>query len=395
MSEYIPRLRDELVAAAAREHAGTRRRAPRTRRVLALAAAAAVLVLVAVLAVRAADRPTDERPALPAPGRHAVDYRVTPLPGADAADAAQRSAAVLRERLAAAGVKDATVAVSGDRLTVEVPPTARATVSALAVPGRLGIYDWEAGVLGADGRPAPATSGLAPGTSQYEAVRRAAKAQASGGPPAHWLVDDAAHEVLAGPRTTSDALGRPPEGARMVEVPGGVRVVQAAPGEGGGWYALDGVPALGNGDIASARAAHDPAGLEPVVAFDLTPGGRTAFAALTRELAHRGREAHRPGNRPDERTPAFRDRPRRPAHGGAVHQLPGAPRRDRRLQRPDDPGRPDPAARQGDRDHPRHGSDARRARVRPLTHAPRGRSTGPTDRAKTRTVSPCHAYRPP
>ncbi len=308
MSEYIPRLREELVAAAAREHAGQRRRLAvrpaRVALVLAVAAVAATFVL-AVSAIEVAD---DETPAGTLPAGTALTYRAVPPPGDDAAAMAERAAEVLRARIAAAGIADARVHVAGTRVGVEADSADRAPIAALAAPGELGIYDWEASVLGPDGRPAPGEDSVTGGqgagqeasVSRYEAVLRAAKAEGTQGAPVYWLVDDVTREVLAGPRWSRDALtgGRSvPEGARVAEVPAGVSVVQAGPSKHGGWYALDGA-AIGNADVSGARAARDPATREPIVAFGFTPEGQKTFGSLTREIAHRGADGLRPGEDP-------------------------------------------------------------------------------------------------
>ena len=173
----------------------------------------------------------------------------------------------------------------------------------------LAIYDWEASVLGPDGRPAPddvsVTGGQGAGqeasVSRYEAVMRAAKARETQRPPAYWLVDDGAREVLAGPQSSRAALtggGSAPEGARVAEVPGGVRVVQAERMGPGGWYALDDSAALGNADVARARAARDPVTGDPAAVFSFTPAGRQAFSELTRAIAQRGADQQRPGEEP-------------------------------------------------------------------------------------------------
>jgi SecD/SecF fusion protein len=306
VSEYIPRLREELVAAAARERAGERRRLPRPRpKRLALVAATAALVLALVVAVAAIDLPRDEQPAFPNPSTQALDFQVTPVPGGDTAAAAQESAAILRARLAAAGVAGATVVVAGDRVSVEAPPAAHETVAALAVPGELAIYDWEASVLGPDGRPAPGDArvtggqdaGRSGGVSQYEAGMRAAKAANAGEPAAYWLLDDGAREVIAGPSWSRDALGAAPDGARVVEVPGGVRIVEGTSGSEDRWFALAGSAAIRNDDVRGPGVETTSLG-ETGVAFELTPAGRTAFESLTRELARRGEAGSRPGEDP-------------------------------------------------------------------------------------------------
>ena len=256
MSDYIPRLREELVAAATREQAGLRHR-PRLRPqrlVPVLAAAAVVAAVIAALLV--VELPRDETPVAPAPAATALTYRVTP------AAAAQESADVLRERFAAAGIGGAAVTADGDRIRVVAGSASPGEIAALAVPGRLKILDWEASVLGSDGRPgdgdaAGPGAGTVGAVSRDEAERRAAKA------------------------------GSP-----------GVRIVRAEGAAAGRWYALDLGFAIDNADIASARAARDPATSEPIVAFDFDARGQRMFSDLTRGVAERGSDAARPGDDP-------------------------------------------------------------------------------------------------
>jgi SecD/SecF fusion protein len=309
MSEYIPRLRQELVAAATRERAGQRRRVAVRPRRLAFALAAAAIVAALVVALSAIDLASDEEPIGALPAGSALAYRVTTAPGGDPESAAERSAAVLRARIAAIGIEGATVSLAGDMVGVDARVGDLKTIAALAVPGRLAIYDWEASVLGPDGRPAPGdedvtggpAAGQRGGLEQYEAVMRAARAQGTSGAPTLWLVEDGPHTVLAGPQPTRDALtrgGPVPDGARVVEVPGGVRVVH--PTGVPRWYAIGGGAALGNRDIVGPAAAQDPRTGDPVVAFSFTARGQDAFASLTREVAHRGQAGSRPGQDPME-----------------------------------------------------------------------------------------------
>jgi SecD/SecF fusion protein len=305
MSEYIPHLREQLVAAAAREHAGQRRRvAVRPSRV-ALVVAVAAVAATFVLAMGAIEVADDE-PVGTLPSGMALSYRVAPAPGGDGAALAERAAELLRARIAEAGIADAQVTAAGERIGVDADRADRAPIAALAAPGVLGIYDWEASVLGPDGRPAPddesVTGGQGAGqqasVSRYEAVMRAAKARGTQGPPVFWLVDDGTREVLAGPRSSREALtggGPAPEGSRVAEVPGGVRVVQAERTGPGGWYAIGDNAPLGNADVADARAARDPVTKDPAVVFDFTPAGQRAFSELTRAIAQRAADRQRPG----------------------------------------------------------------------------------------------------
>jgi preprotein translocase subunit SecD len=244
-SDYIPRLRAELLRAGAVAPV-PRRRAHAVRRLRPLAAAVAVCLLVAVLVSIV---PGGHRDAPTTDGTLTLTYRV---PTGDATRVAQ----ILRERLSAAGI---TAEVSaGDRtLTIAAPAGGRTEVTTLASPGRLAIYDWERSVLGPDGRPAPADPAVTGGT-------------------------DAGHAAAL---TEAEARARAAtrSGARAVEADGG-------------WFAVAGAPALTNADVASSRAAEEPVGGGPTVALSLTPSGRQAFTALTRELARRGSERPRSGD---------------------------------------------------------------------------------------------------
>lgn len=228
-SEYIPRLRRELVAAAARE----RRPLPQARP-LALAAVALAAVVLAVLVIRPEIRTA-------APGRDQAVYHLTG--GAPAA-------AVLRERLAAADVDGIGVSVTGDDVTVAAPPGLRATVDQLIVPGRFALYDWENSVAGPHG-PAP-------------------------GDPA----------VTGGENAGRAATLSLPAAARRAAAQSGI-VVRAEGASDRGFVLLD-RPALTNADLAGARADRDPQAGQPVVGLRFTAGGAAAFRQVTRTVAQRG-----------------------------------------------------------------------------------------------------------
>lgn len=218
-SDYIPRLRNELLRAGATKPS---RWAPAAHalRPLAAAAAVALVVLAVALAVPRGDEEV-ARPSKPPAGTLQLNYRGEAARGA----ASER---VMRERLAAAGVRDAHVSVSqGGTLALTVPTAARADVAALVHSGRFAVYDWERSLVGGD----------------------------------------------------------EPVGAHQAETRGGHPVLAE---DGSGWLALRGEPALTSAAVASASASTDPMTDQPVVALQLTPAGQDAFRALTRTLAQRG-----------------------------------------------------------------------------------------------------------
>jgi len=242
-SDYIPRLRRELLRAGATKPSRLRWAHPaRTLRPLAGVAAVALVVVAVVLAFpRGAEQPSETATANPIE----LSYRVDP---ADSASAAR----VMRERLAALGVRGASVSASGAVLAITAPDSARADVTALTRSGRFAVYDWERSVLGPRGTPAPADEDV---TGGQDAGRAAAVSKAEAG-----------------------------------ERAGDGQVVRAEGGASDGWFALGGKPALTNADIERAHAAVDPNTKEPIVALELTPEGEDAFTALTRAVARRGGE---------------------------------------------------------------------------------------------------------
>ena len=251
-SDYIPRLRRELLRAGATEPS---RWAPAARglRPLAAAAAVALVALALVLAVPWGDE-QPSRPVETPPSTIQLTYRGEPSGAAD-------SARVMRDRLAVAGVRDAGVSVAaGGSLTITVPAAARADVAALVQSGRLAIYDWERSVLGPRGTPAPGD------------------ADVTGAPDA------------GGSAATTKSVAE----ARAARAAEG-HAVRALSTDPDGWFALGGAPALTNADIQGARADVDPTNQEPIVALHLTAGGQKAFTALTRDLARRGNANAVPG----------------------------------------------------------------------------------------------------
>ena len=252
-SDYIPRLRRELLRAGATKPSRWAH-AAQGLRPLAAAAAVALVVLAVVLAFPRGDE-QPSRPVETPPGTFKLSYRGEP-------SSAAASARVMRERLAAAGVRDAAVSTTaGGSLVMTVPAAARADVAALVHSGRFAIYDWERSVLGPRSAPAPGNANV---TGAPDAGRSAATT-----------------------KSVAEARAARAQGGRAV------RALSPAPD---GWFALGGPPALTNADIQSARANVDPATQEPIVALELTAGGGKAFAALTRELARRGAANAVPGS---------------------------------------------------------------------------------------------------
>jgi len=232
-SDYISRLRGELLRAGAAQPA-RRRSARALRHLRPLAVAAAIAAIVAAVALTLPDGTEREVAA----DTVRLEYRVEPVA------AALDTAACLRDRLARLGVHGAKVTATTDGVTITGPAAARADLAAVTQPGELAVYDWERSVLGPRGLPAPDDP------------------EVTGG-------EDAGH---------SAALSR-----REAESRG--RAVRAG---GDRWFALGDQPAFTNADITRAEASTDPAVNEPVVLIELTDAAQRRFRDFTRDLSRRG-----------------------------------------------------------------------------------------------------------
>lgn len=227
---------------ARRSRAGRRRRTVRRLRPLAGLVAVALIVAAVVFTL-----PRDRADDTPVPPAATVqsDYRTTPA----AADATMR---ILQERLDLAGIRGARTMIVGGEIRVAAPTGTEAAVTALMVPGRLAMYYWEGSVLGPDGRPAPGDPDV---TGSPDAGRAAAL-------------------------TKAEAEAR----ARQVD---GARVVRSETREDG-YFVLSGAAPVTNAALAKAQVAKDVPTGDPIVALDFTTQGRRAFQDLTRDVAQGG-----------------------------------------------------------------------------------------------------------
>ncbi len=249
------------------------------------------------------------------------------------------AAALAQARLELAGLGRSLVSASASRLTVDLPgatPADAAEAGAALSGAPLAFFDWEANVIGADGRPvveelrssSPADvrdataisqdGGVASeGLSAYRAVRRAAdqppRAAGTRSGPAYYLFDRH-HRLLAGPVATAAAATRAlgataaPAGSELLRVPQGTVVVQSLTGgdrvrpgdRAARFYVLRDTVALSGSAIVDPRATRTGSGVSEV-RFGLTPAGQARFHALTRTLAQRGAALIRPtgGTRPE------------------------------------------------------------------------------------------------
>ncbi|MGH2918960.1 MAG: SecDF P1 head subdomain-containing protein [Solirubrobacteraceae bacterium] len=234
-----------------------------------------------------------------------------------------RDIPVVCERLAALEIRHRARREGRDRIVIEVPSDRVAAVGVselqdVARTGRLSFYDWEANVVGPDGRPSPddasVTGGPAAGQvgalSLFDAIARAGGRNADrDGDNARpgsvfYAVEPKARRVYGdGARTRAAALADAPPPARerveIREVKEGtvlLRAEQAADvkSKPNRWFVLRDDVGLEGDEIRSPKQRFDegPAGVgTPVVTFEFTPKGRKIWRDVTRTIARRGARA--------------------------------------------------------------------------------------------------------
>jgi len=263
----------------------------------------------------------------------------------------QDSISIIEQRINKLGVSEPEVARLGtDQITVSLPGVtdARRAAEQVGTTAQLYYYDWETNLLGPErvigGKPGVEPpegprkasekrweeagrniakeenkrlifSGAYP--TAYEAVKLASEQEpatakqceeqeCSVAKPRYYLFDKAEpHDLIAGPELAKkdlfiSATGKKrPHNGIVVEVPAGTVVVSELPqdengevieDEEPGWYALKDEPALSGSDITNPEQAYGPAN-EPIVSFNFTDKGQSAFQEVTRKIAQRGQAA--------------------------------------------------------------------------------------------------------
>lgn len=312
-----------------------------------------VLIVVAVVIAVGSGVRTHGGASSSSPSRVVrVVFSVTSLdPGSPLASSLQRSIDILRQRLTAVvpGVQ-----VSGDRhglvvVVFDASRADRAQIIALAAPGKLAFYDWEANLLTPNGKTVasqlrsqdPTAIALSQGSgasgpgypgsyslSLYDAVKLASAQPSQPGPdnarkgPQYYLFGApgstacatlardqgqppvaGVHCLLSGPDSTrQDLLSGLPSGVsvsqgQLLIVSAGTVVVQAVPASfarqtpvsspTAQFYVLKDHVALFGNDITNPQARTDQSG-NPDVQFGFTSNGKAAFQRVTATIAHRG-----------------------------------------------------------------------------------------------------------
>jgi SecD/SecF fusion protein len=295
-----------------------------------------VAVLVAASGVVIATKPT--KLGLDLQGGVQLIYQVSPTKGESLTeDSIQRTIDVMQDRINQYGVGEAEIQRSGqDQIDVSLPSIdnpeeARQRVGTTA---QLVFYDWEPNVVGPNGETNAADPNITGGASagertnpvaisQFDAVMRGSKLKpiTNNGPgqmppvagTQYYLVDTKAKKVLtSGPQESLesitgdkrlakyfDAAGKPIPPAKIVEVPEGYRVIQAADsnnqaGEvipaGDKWFLIRDRPSLRGNDIKDPAQSFSSGGLrkEPSVVFSFTSEGKKRWQDTTKAIAKRG-----------------------------------------------------------------------------------------------------------
>src|SRR3954447_22664591 len=224
-------------------------------------------------------------------------------------EALDRAVDIIRERVDQLGVSEPEIQRAGsNQIEVGLPDVTNAgrAVQQVGKVAQLYFYDWEANVLGSDGKPHPGdprvTGGPSAGTigiPEYQALKIAAKRPPMNAGKAttgtQWyLVNDKSQTVLRGPEESQSDLGRVPPGTRVVKVNPGTILVRADTGNKKGpkpnrWYALNDNPSLKGTDITDPKQGFDQGGSgQPNVTFSFTDAGATKWHNVTRSIVQRG-----------------------------------------------------------------------------------------------------------
>src|SRR5919202_1262739 len=220
-------------------------------------------------------------------------YQGRPTPQQPKVDSqsVDRAIDIMRKRVDALGVSEPEIQRTGaDQIAVGLPGTknAQRAIKSVGRVAQLFFYD---SVTRAAKRP-PTNQGRASVNGQY------------------FLVSDQQRKVLEGPAETPGDLvselpgGEAPRGTRAVKVNTGTLVVQAeAPTKPDGkkgkrpdrYFVINDAPALSGKELTNIRQDLQPQTKAPIVTFDFTDRGRSAWHNVTRTIAQRGQQLQAPG----------------------------------------------------------------------------------------------------
>jgi SecD/SecF fusion protein len=233
-------------------------------------------------------------------------YQGEPTPQSEVTpEAIDRAIDIIRDRVDQLGVAEPEIQRLGSKqISVGLPgiKDLNRAKKQVGTTAQLYFYDWEKNVVG---NPRTPITGL------YEAVKKASARPAVVDPnnstKGQYYVFKPNHQLAEGPDTLrKDALsqfdGKVPKGYRLLKVPPGTVVLGAEKPDGfpadrtyDRWFVVQDNPELRGTDLKNPKQNYDPQTNEPIVTFDFTSKGRTAFHDVTKRLAERGQLKQVPG----------------------------------------------------------------------------------------------------
>lgn len=314
--------------------------------VLAIVVAALIISLLVTIPIPGVSKPKKTQLGLDLKGGVELIFqgRATSSGKVDAATIAD-AINIIRQRVDEYGVSNAVITSAGNNeidVSLAGVKNTQQAEEEVGTTAQLYFYDWEANVIGPNGKPAGAndpsvtgdgTGGGSPGAStyaltEYNAILRAAKQAAipvsatkykleAAPEGTYYYVDDATKTVLTpvGEQAATPALAeeylkqdlsesktKVPAGARIVFVKPGTVVRQATtPNDAPDptynfYYVLRDEPAIAGKDVTNPIETTDPSSNQPVVSFGFKGAAKNIFTTVTAELAHRGSSNSLPGN---------------------------------------------------------------------------------------------------
>jgi SecD/SecF fusion protein len=233
-------------------------------------------------------------------------YQGEPTPQSEVTpEAINRAIDIIRTRVDQLGVAEPEIQRLGSKqISVGLPGVKdlNRAKQQVGTTAQLYFYDWENNVLG---NPRTPINGL------YDAITKASKQPPRTGPnnttKGQYYLFKPNHQLAEGPDTLlKDALsqfnGKVPKGFQLIKVPPGTVVLQAEKPKGfpatkvwDRWFVVRDNPELKGTDLKNPKQNYDPQTQVPIVTFDFTDKGRTAFHNVTKRLAQRGQLKQIPG----------------------------------------------------------------------------------------------------
>jgi SecD/SecF fusion protein len=236
-------------------------------------------------------------------------YKATPTPKNPTIEQSDldNAISIIRERTDTLGVSEPEITrVGSDEISVGLPNVSNAdrAIEQVGTTAQLYLYDFNKDVI-----PPPTAKGTQDPTERpFNRLRDAVKFASKRKPecvkklctttgPTYYLFDKNTFELLAGPVDRQKDLftnlpaGTKPADGQVLSVPQGTVVLQKEPQQTGAeppnqWYVLKDQPEVSGDDITNPEANFDQAN-QPIVTFDFTDAGQTAFQNVTQRISQR------------------------------------------------------------------------------------------------------------